>query len=124
MTIRIHQILGTLTLCALLAAGCASSGKSSGGSTAANLAGAVAGSDTAKAAIAALAAKIGVSENYVSLALTAAQGLLGSGKKTAEEKATAAQGGVDKAAAQAASDGKAFTEEQKTGLFEGLKNLL
>ena len=122
MSIRISQILGTLTLSAVLAAGCASSGGSK--STAANLASSVAGSDVTKAAIAALAAKVGIGENYVGLALSAAQGLLGSGTKTAEEKATAAQGGVDKAAAQATSDGKAFTEEQKTGLFEGLKGLL
>jgi hypothetical protein len=31
---------------------------------------------------------------------------------------------VDKAASQAASDGKPFTEEQKGGLLEGLKGLL
>jgi hypothetical protein len=124
MKTRIAQSLGTLALSMVLIAGCATSGKSSAGSTAANLAGSVAGSDVTKAAVAALASKVGIGENYVALALNAAQGLLGSGQKTAEEKATAAQGGVDQAAAQAASDGKAFTEEQKSGLLEGLKGLL
>ena len=124
MSSRIAQILGTFVLATALVAGCASSGGSGGRSTAANLASSVAGSDVTKAALAALAAKVGIGENYVSLAFSAAQGLLGSGTKTAEQKAAAAQGGVDKAAAQAASDGKAFSDDQKSGLLEGLKGLL
>ena len=73
---------------------------------------------------AALATKLGINESYVSAALTAAQGALGTGTKTNEEKAAAAQVGVDKASAQADADGKAMTADQKSGLLEGLKAML
>jgi hypothetical protein len=79
---------------------------------------------TGEAGAAALAAQLGIPEAYVATALTAAQSALGMGEQTADSKAAAAQAGVDKAAAQAESEGKPLAEEQKTGLLEGLKGLL
>ena len=72
---------------------------------------------------AAVAAKLGISETYVTGAVDAAKAALGAGTKP-EEKAAAAQVGVDKASAQAQTDGKPLTDEQKTGLVESLKGLL
>lgn len=105
------------TVCCLsaalcVAAGCGSSGgAAAGGSTA---------SSVASQATAALASKLGISKTLVDLALEKAKSMLSSGA----DKATAAQAGVDAAASQAEADGKAFTEDQKSGLLEGLKGML
>jgi hypothetical protein len=96
--------------------GCATTG---GAST-----GAAVGTEEGKALIGALASKLGINQSYVSTALSTAQGQLGGGPKTAEAKSSAAQQGVDKVAAQAQTDGKALTDEQKTGLLDGIKELL
>jgi hypothetical protein len=101
---------------ALGAAACSGAAQSSsGGST---TGGAQSG------AVAAAAAQLGVNEKYVTMAVDAAQSAFGTGPKTADDKATAAQAGVDKAAAQAQTDGTPLTADQKTGLVDTIKNLL
>lgn len=77
-------------------------------------------------AAATLATTLGIDEKYVSVALGAAQAALGGNAATAtpEQKSTAAQTGVDTAAAQAAADGKPIADQQKNALLEGLKGLL
>jgi len=108
-------------------AACASSGGAGAGGSSAM------GGASSQAAVSALASKLGISEGYVSTALSAAQAALGGGgaaaatavaPPTAEQKAAAAQTGVDKAATQAQTDGKPLTDDQKTGLLEGLKGML
>lgn len=107
-------------------AACASSGGAGAGSSAM-------GAASSQGAVSALASKLGISESYVTTALSAAQAALGGGgaagataaaAPTADQKASAAQAGVDKAATQAQTDGKPLTDDQKTGLLEGLKGML
>lgn len=121
MNMQLTRVLAAFAFSGMLLAGCAQTTAAAGSATgtATSMA-----TDASKAAVTALAAKVGVGENYVTMALDAAKGLLGSGTPTAEAKAAAAQQGVDKAAAQAQTDGKAFTDEQKNGLIEGLKGML
>jgi Na+-transporting NADH:ubiquinone oxidoreductase subunit NqrD len=76
--------------------------------------------DPVKASVAALAAKVGISENYVTLAMTAATTLLGQGK----DQAAAVKSGVEQAATKATADGKAMTTEQTGALSQGLLGLL
>jgi hypothetical protein len=100
----------------LSAAACGSSSKAGAGQTT---------TSAANAGVTALAAKIGVSESVVSGALDAAKKALGAGEnKTDAEKAAAAQAGVDKAQADATAAGKPLTDDQKSGLLEGLKGML
>jgi len=106
-----------IVILALAAAGCATSGGAGGGQSTMS-------GDASKGAATAIAAKLGISESYVTTALEAAQSALGGGQKTADDKATAAQAGVDKAAAQAQTDGKPLTDDQKTGLLDSIKGLL
>lgn len=101
---------------ALGAAACSGAAQSAGGPAAG--AGAQAGAATA------VAAKLGVDEKYVTMAVDAAQSAFGTSQKTADDKASAAQAGVDKAAAQAQTDGKPLTDDQKTGLVDAVKGLL
>jgi len=76
-------------------------------------------------AVAPLAAKLGIPESYVAMALQGAQGALGGvTSATPDQKAAAAQAGVDKATAQAQTDGKPLTAEQQTGLLDGIKGML
>jgi hypothetical protein len=107
-------------------AACASSGSAGSGNTAM-------GAASSQGAAAALASKLGINESYVTTALSAAQAALGGGgaagataaaAPTPDQKAAAAQAGVDKASAQAQTDGKPLTDDQKTGLLDGLKGLL
>ena len=75
-------------------------------------------------AVAALASKLGISPDLVAAGLAAAKAALGGTKHTLEDKALAAQVGVDHAATKAEASGKALADEQKSGLLEGLKNML
>ena len=95
-----------------LATACGSSGgAASGGSTTSAL---------ASEATAMLASKLGISKALVDLGLSKAKSMFSGGA----DKATSAKAGVDAAAAQAEADGKPLVEEQKSGLLDGLKNLL
>ena len=110
------KIIRTAALAlALGAAACAGAAGSGGGAT---TAGAQGGAATA------IAAKLGVDEKYVGMAVDAAQSAFGSSAKTADDKGTAAQAGVDKAATQAQTDGKPLTDDQKTGLVDAVKGIL
>src|SRR5688500_3539947 len=112
------RILRNVSLALFLAA---CGGSSAGGGDTTTPTPTVAGEGGASAA---LATQLGINEAYVSAAVTAAQGALGTGTKTPEEKTAAAQVGVDKASAQADAEGKSLTADQKTGLLEGLKGML
>ena len=120
---KVVRMVGVVVV-AVGVAGCGASGGGSSASGGGTTMAAAGGAGGAQAAAGALASQLGIPENYVSTALNAAQGALGTGPKTADTKAAAAQTGVDKAAAQAQSDGKPLTEPQKSGLLDGLKNLL
>ena len=115
---------------ALAATGCA------GNKNAANSA---TGSTTSP--VAALAAKVGIPEPLVTMALQAAQGLLAQKAQpaatvagappsgvaptiTADDKAAAAQQGVETAASHAQSQGKPIPDAKKFELLEGLTGLL
>lgn len=74
---------------------------------------------------------LGLSDTLVQVAVQAAKGWLsnklGSAQgavATAEDKAAAAQVGVDAAAAKAQQDGTAVTDQQKSGLLGLVKGLL
>jgi len=96
-----------------LAAACGSSGGSSaGGSTMSSMA--------TNQATAALASKLGIPAPLVDMALSRAQSMFSGGSS----KTNAAQAGVEAAAAQAESQGKPLLAEQKSGLLEGLTNLI
>jgi len=103
---------------ALAAAACATSGTGTTPS---------AGEATNPAA-AAIAAKLGVSEKYVGIAMSAAQSALGGAQgaatATADAKEAAAKEGVDKAASQAQADGAPLNDDQKSGLLDSLKGVL
>lgn len=107
--------------CLVIALGLASACGAAGGSSA--------GGSTMQAAAtnqatAALAQKLGISPALVELALAKARSLLSGGASPAADKGSAALAGVEAAAAQAQADGKPLAEEQKSGLLDGLKNLL
>ena len=80
----------------------------------------VAASPLVSSGVSALATQLGIDPTYVSLAMTAAQTLLGQGK----DQAAAVGGAVDEAAAKAKADGKAFTTEQMSGLAQGITGML
>lgn len=116
MFIRVSRLLAAFAL-SIGIFGCATTGSgNSGGATVAN--------EAEKTAVNALSSELGVSGTYVSLAVSTAKNMLGSGEKTSEQKTAAAQQGVEKAAAQAKTDGNAITDQQKTSLVEGIKGLL
>ena len=88
-----------------------------------------------------LAAKVGIPAPLVTMALQAAQGLLAQKAQpaatvagappsgvaptiTADDKAAAAQHGVEAAASHAQSQGKPISDAKKFELLEGLKGLL
>jgi len=77
-----------------------------------------------QSATAALASRLGISPALVETALSAAKGALGSGAQNAEQKTAAAHVGVNTAANQAQAAGTPLVAEQKSGLLEGLKNML
>ena len=114
-TLKTALLALALGALALGAVSCSGAAGSAGGAT---TAGAQGGAATA------IAAKLGVDEKYVTMAVDAAQSTFGSSPKGPDDKATAAQAGVDKAAAQAQTDGKAFTADQQTGLVDAVKGLL
>lgn len=105
--------LGIVGLVVALATACGASGTAGAGGGAAT-------SVATNQAAALLASKLGIPGPLVDLALEKARSLLGGGA----DKAAAAQAGVDVAAAQAQAQGSPLAEEQKSGLLEGLKNLL
>ena len=117
MFTHVARLLATLALAVTVFA-CATTGSGpSGGSTI--------GGDAEKAAVGAIANQAGIGESYVTMALSTARGLLGSGaQKTAGEKADAAQQAVDKTAAKAQTDGNPLSDTQKTTLLDGIKGLL
>jgi hypothetical protein len=83
------------------------------------------GTNTAQSGAAtAVAAKLGISDKYVTMAMDAATAAFGASPKSADDKATAAQAGVDKAATQAQTDGTPLTDDQKTGLVDAVKGIL
>lgn len=92
----------------------------------------VAATEGAAAAAGATATpSLGLSDTLVQVAVQAAKGWLsnklGSAQgavATAEDKAAAAQVGVDAAAAKAQQDGTAVTDQQKSGLLGLVKGLL
>ena len=127
-----RTITGALLLPALLATGCAAKNANSSAETSAVKA--------AEAPIMMLAKKVGVNEGLVQIALQSAQSYL-AGKMapvvpgappsappsppSMEEKATAANQGVEAAAKSLKDEGKTpFTEAQSSTLAEGLKGLL
>ena len=113
-----HHFLKACVLTGVLGlAACgSSSGAAAGGSTASSMA--------AGQASSALAAKLGIPPFLVEKALSTAKSMLAGGSAGAGDKARAAQAGVDAAAAQAESEGKPLVAEQKSGLLEGMKNML
>jgi hypothetical protein len=115
MSIRVSRLFATFVVSVGIW-GCATAGSGNSGANVAN--------EAEKTAVSALASQLGVSGNYVSLAVTTAKSVLGSGEKTPEQKAAAAQQGVEKAAAQAKTDGNVITDQQKTTLVDGIKGLL
>ena len=83
------------------------------------------------AAAASATSTMGLSDALVQTAVQAAKGWLsnkmGSGQSamaTAQDKASAAQAGVDAATATAQQDGTTITDQQKTGLLSMLKGML
>ena len=72
----------------------------------------------------ALAAKLGIPPVLVEKALSTARSMLTGGATASGDKTSAAQAGVNAAAAQAESEGKPLVDEQKRGLLEGIKNML
>ena len=96
--------------------------------TNANVAGA---GGTAASAGAAAGSSLGLSDTLVQVAVQAAKGWLSNklgttqgAVATAEDKAAAAQAGVDAAEAKAKQDGTAVTDQQKSGLLGMLKGML
>lgn len=75
-------------------------------------------------ASAALASKLGLSPDLVEKALSAAKSALGGSQQSAAEKTAAAQLGVNTAANEAEASGQPLAAAQKSGLLEGLKNML
>ncbi len=92
----------------------------------------VAGAEGAAATAGAAATpSLGLSDTLVQVAVQAAKGWLSNklgttqgAVATAEDKAAAAQAGVDAASAKAQQDGTAVTDQQKSGLLGLLKGML
>ena len=79
-----------------------------------------AGNSMMQSGAAALASKLNINQSYVELAASTAQSLMAKGS----DEPSAINQGVDEAAAKASADGKPLSTDQRSGLLDGLKNLI